>query len=63
MSANPKKRRPKSRQKRTRSQPEHKAKLPQLVVSASGKLVPAHMVTPENVTYKGKQFLRVKSAK
>lgn len=40
-----------------------KAKLPQLVKTSSGKLVPAHTVTPENPVYKGTKFMRAKKSK
>lgn len=61
MGAAPKRKMSSSRKKR-RLAHQWKAKLPQLVTTTGGKLVPAHTVTPENTTYKGIKFLRSKKS-
>jgi len=63
MAATPKSRGSKSRRDRKRSQPRHKAKKIQLTKLPSGKMVPTHMVTPENPTKNGIRFLRAPKKK
>ncbi len=60
MAGTPKRRMTSSRKRRRNSQPIYQAELPQLTKLPSGKLVPTHMVTPENPVYKGVKFLKVK---
>jgi ribosomal protein L32 len=58
MSATPKHKRSKRRQRNRRSQPDYKiTTLPQLITLPSGKRVPRHMVTVENPIKKGVRFL------
>lgn len=61
MAALPKRRGSQARQGRRRGQ--LKLKLPQLSRTSSGKLVPAHMVTADNPTYKQTKFIAAKAKK
>lgn len=59
----PKTQRSSSKKRSRHSQPKFKVSRPQLTRTKSGKLVPMHMVTPDNPFHKGTKFINPKKNK